>query len=128
MQRSARQAERLLGEMLAQTPKATGAEKGGRSAIDGSRREPSIQHATLEEIGIDKKTSMRSQQLAAAPVAVFEKASIHYDSGGLGLSPSGSCIDAFKTNSSTRSNPSGRLPVLNISAAISVRGAKFPRL
>jgi hypothetical protein len=70
-------AERRLGELLADTPKAKGGEHGGRAKIDGSRSEPSIQTPTLADLGIDKKLSMRSQQLASIPESAFEKAVSH---------------------------------------------------
>jgi hypothetical protein len=60
-------AERLLGEMLAQTPK----NEGGNPNLTSSKSEPV---ATLEEIGVDKKLSMRSQQLASVPIQTFEDA------------------------------------------------------
>jgi len=56
-----------LGELLTVLPKAAGGSVGGRHRIDGSRSEPSITTPTLAEIGIDRKTSMVAQQLAALP-------------------------------------------------------------
>jgi hypothetical protein len=64
-------AERLLGEMLAQTPKNPGSRTGGTG---GSIKEPPVNVPTLEEIGVDKKLSMRSQQLASVPIQTFEDA------------------------------------------------------
>ena len=57
-----------LGDLLKEMPKAQGGQKGGRGRkIDGSRREPSISPPSLRELGIDKRTSMLAQQLAALP-------------------------------------------------------------
>lgn len=47
-------AERSLGEMMAQQPKASGGEHGGRKPKDGIRKNPSNAKATLKEAGIDK--------------------------------------------------------------------------
>jgi len=65
-------AERRLGEMLAETPKATGGEHGGRVRIDGARKVPSNPTSTLADIGITKKLSARSQKLAAISAKEFE--------------------------------------------------------
>ena len=59
------QAERRLGVMLRAMPK----NEGGRPAKTGSAVEPVT---TIASLGIDKKTSMRAQQLAALPTAKFE--------------------------------------------------------
>jgi N6-adenosine-specific RNA methylase IME4 len=56
-----------LGELLTEMPKATGAQYGGRRPIDGVRAEPSIQHPTYAELGLEKKTAAIAQQLAALP-------------------------------------------------------------
>ncbi len=54
-----------LGELLKQTPKAKGTDRGGRSSkLDGSRVVPSNSPPTLAEMGIDKKTSSLAQRLA----------------------------------------------------------------
>jgi hypothetical protein len=55
----------LMGEFLQTAPKASGGEHGGRSRIDGSRKEPSIPTPTLASLGIDKKESADAQALAA---------------------------------------------------------------
>jgi hypothetical protein len=54
----------LMGELLKETEKATGGERGGRAAKDGSRKEPSFAAPTLAEVGISKKESMQAQALA----------------------------------------------------------------
>jgi hypothetical protein len=59
-----------LGELLRDTPKATGGEHGGRAKVDGSRKEPSSPTPTLADLGLDKKTSMIAQQLAVMPKEV----------------------------------------------------------
>ena len=51
-----------LGDLLKETPKATGGEHGGKTKIDGSRKEPSNPTPTLADLGLDKKTSMIAQQ------------------------------------------------------------------
>lgn len=61
------QAERRLGEMLRDMPKATGTAGMGRPSLGGSTSEPPKTEMTLAEIGIDKKVSMRAQRLAALP-------------------------------------------------------------
>lgn len=59
-------AERKLGEIIRDTPKATGAAGIGKSdsAVPEKYR---TQPPTLAKLGIDKKTSSRAQQLAALP-------------------------------------------------------------
>lgn len=65
-------AERRLGELLRDSPKATGGEYGGKTKIDGSRKELSNPTPTLADIGIDKKLSSKAQKLAAVPEKEFE--------------------------------------------------------
>ena len=65
-------AERRLGQLLAESPKATGGQHGGKAALDGSRREPSNKTPTLFEMGIDKKLSARSQKIAKIEDGDFE--------------------------------------------------------
>lgn len=59
-------AMRTLGEMLVELDLSA----GGRPSKTGSKLEPVS--ATLTEIGIDKKLSMRAQSLARVPQQVFE--------------------------------------------------------
>ena len=66
-------AERRLGEMLKEQPKATGGQHGGKTSLDGSRKEPSNKQPTLDDLGIDKKLSSRAKQLADIPEDVFEQ-------------------------------------------------------
>ena len=69
-------AERRLGELLKEMPKAKGgAEKGvGRRGKQcGSVSEPHSTTPTLADQGIDKKLSSRAQKLAAIPEKTFEK-------------------------------------------------------
>lgn len=61
-------AERRLGEILRDTPKNTGAQGIGKSAVPTENRTP-----TLSDLGIDKKLSSRAQRLAAVPVEEFEE-------------------------------------------------------
>lgn len=60
-------AERLLGEMLAQTPKNSGARGVGKSGVP--QKNP-----TFKAAGVSKKQSARSQKLAKIPAPVFEHA------------------------------------------------------
>lgn len=60
-------AEIKLGEILKETPKATGGERGGRASLDGTREEPSNPPPTLAELGISKKLSSEAQRLADLP-------------------------------------------------------------
>ena len=57
-----------LGAMLKAAPKNTGAKGIGKSAVHIENRTP-----TLEDIGIDKKTSAMAQKLASLPQAEFEQ-------------------------------------------------------
>ncbi len=66
-------AERKAGEMLAQMPKATGADYGGRTSLDGNRELPSNPPPTLTELGIEKMQSSRWQMVASVPEDVFEE-------------------------------------------------------
>lgn len=60
------QAERRLGEILRDMPKAQA------RFSEGNKNEPSSNDApTLADIGIDKRTSSRAQKLAALPAKVF---------------------------------------------------------
>jgi hypothetical protein len=60
------------GELLAQMPKASGGEHGGKTKIDGSRSQPSNPTPTLEHLGITKTQSAKWQKLAALPEEKFE--------------------------------------------------------
>jgi N6-adenosine-specific RNA methylase IME4 len=63
-------AERLLGEILAKTPKNKGA---NGSRITGSKKEPVMDATpTLADDGLDKKTSSRAQLIAKMPAIDFE--------------------------------------------------------
>lgn len=61
------EALRQLGEYLAAAPKSTGAAGIGTSAVPDRNHTP-----TLAEQGIDKKTSMTAQRLAALPPEKFQ--------------------------------------------------------
>lgn len=65
-------AERRLGEMLREQKETIGT-AAGRPAINSSALEQ-IKPPTLADVGIDRKLSMRSQQLAAMPEQHFEAA------------------------------------------------------
>lgn len=63
-------AERRLGEMLRDMPKAGGCGIAGPGRGNGVPIEnPVLSAPTLAEIGIDKKVSMRAQRLAALLVS-----------------------------------------------------------
>jgi hypothetical protein len=71
-------AERHLGELIAAQKKHTGlargAAAGGRKAGPrGTYTEPRDTAPKLSELGVDKKLSSSSQQLAAIPPAAFEE-------------------------------------------------------
>jgi hypothetical protein len=62
-----------LGELLAQMPKATGTrgqvQSGMRGSTGSSASKPPVTSAsTLADLGLDRKTAMVAQQLAALPV------------------------------------------------------------
>jgi hypothetical protein len=65
-------AERRLGEMLREQKETVGMNSG--QLLRGSVSEPRESIPTLADVGIDKKLSMRSQQLAAMPSEHFEAA------------------------------------------------------
>jgi DNA N-6-adenine-methyltransferase (Dam) len=65
-------AERRAGEILAETPKASGGEYGGKPKIDGVRAQPSNPTPTLEDLGVTKTQSSKWQRLAALPEEKFE--------------------------------------------------------
>ena len=60
-------AERKLGEILRNTPKAT----GGRPPIKTNAESVSVSQATLAEIGITPKSSAHAQKVAALPDESF---------------------------------------------------------
>jgi site-specific DNA-methyltransferase (adenine-specific)/modification methylase len=66
-------AERRLGELLKETPKAKGIQLNGRDAFGGTRVKPPRAEATLADHGISKRLSCVSQRLAAIPAEVFEE-------------------------------------------------------
>lgn len=66
-------AERRAGELLAEMPKASGADYGGKPSIDGNRLLPSNPPPTLADLGISKMQSSRYQTLASIPEDIFEE-------------------------------------------------------
>lgn len=67
-------AERKLGEILAAMPKAKGTAGTGRPDLGGNKKEPPKSDvSTLADLGIDKRLSARSQQLARLPEREFEE-------------------------------------------------------
>lgn len=71
----ARRAERRLGELLREMPKAKGATAaaGPGRGKRGSVQEPRFDAPTLADRGIDKKDSMRWQAIASVPEKTFEQ-------------------------------------------------------
>jgi N6-adenosine-specific RNA methylase IME4 len=67
------EAERKMGELLKETERAIGTDKGGRKGLDGSRALPSNAPPTLAELGISKKESSNAQFLAGLPEEAFDK-------------------------------------------------------
>jgi 16S rRNA G966 N2-methylase RsmD len=68
-------AERRLGEMLKIAPKQHGARSRKGGGTRGSKKELQVQATpTLSSVGITKKESSRSQELAEVPEAEFEAA------------------------------------------------------
>lgn len=65
-------AERRLGQLTKDLPKASGAEYGGRTTIDGRRSGPSNPTPTLASRGIDKRDASKWQAIAAIPEERFE--------------------------------------------------------
>ena len=67
--------ERRLGELLSSAPKARGTRgqlRGRKSSGDSVVESPENKSATLKELGITPKLSMRSQRVAAVPVEKFD--------------------------------------------------------
>jgi len=64
----ATRAERRLGEILRDTPKATG---GQPYQSTGAAKEP-VETPTLEEMGIDKKLSSHAQKVAPPLIAMTQ--------------------------------------------------------
>lgn len=88
-------AERKLGEMLIANPTATGGDYGGKpKTIDGSRKVPSNPPPTLADVGISKKLSSQSKELAKASDDVFEEA----------LDPSGDELNRNKVLKDLKTN------------------------
>lgn len=67
-------AERRLGEMLREQKETVGMQAGSRGVGKKVEFQVGTPLPTLAEVGIDKKLSMRSQQLAAMPEQHFEAA------------------------------------------------------
>ena len=65
-------AERRAGEILDETPKASGGEYGGKPKTDGSRAQPSNPTPTLADLGVTKTESSRWQRLARLDDDAFE--------------------------------------------------------
>jgi N6-adenosine-specific RNA methylase IME4 len=65
------EALRQLGRMLKETPRNTGVRMAGKD-IGGTKWEPPMNTPTLEEMGLDKRTSKLAQDIAALPEEQFE--------------------------------------------------------
>lgn len=66
------EAERKMGEMLKDTERAVGTDKGGKPSLDGRRELPSNPPPTLFELGLTKRESSEAQFLASLPNEEFE--------------------------------------------------------
>ena len=69
----ARQAEIRMGEILAETERAVGTDKGGRQYIDSNMPLPSNAPPTLADLGLTKRESSQAQMLANAPEDLQEE-------------------------------------------------------
>lgn len=68
------EALRKLGEMLADSPKATGVRMAGSDGLGGTKVEPPRnQGLTLADLGLTKKESAVAQKLAALPASEFQQ-------------------------------------------------------
>lgn len=65
------EAEKKMGEMLAQTARSKGGDRAGRKKIGGSRTLPPNPPPTLDELKITKRESAEAQKLAALPEERF---------------------------------------------------------
>ncbi|MCX5653384.1 MAG: hypothetical protein NTY65_01865 [Planctomycetota bacterium] len=67
-------AERKMGEMLAQTPRAKGARAGGKKESSrGHYMQPRDNTPTLSALGISKRESAEAQKLADLPEPEFQE-------------------------------------------------------
>ena len=90
-----------LGAMLKAAPKNTGAKGIGKSAVHIENRTP-----TLEDIGIDKKTSAMAQKLASLPQAEFEQVRDGHQSIAKAIAK----VEADKQNPKTAPKPAPAQP------------------
>jgi len=68
------EAERRMGELLAETERAKGTAGAGRPKIGSNRTiPPNSQSPTLAELGVSKRESAEAQMLAEIPRAEFDK-------------------------------------------------------
>jgi hypothetical protein len=84
-------AERRMGEMLAEAPKNRGTAGAGRPSLGAAQVEvPKDTAPTYHQVGIDYKTASRAQQLAHMPAELFEqvKTGAKGAGAGAGISPS----------------------------------------
>lgn len=70
-------AERRIGELMKAQKEtvgmATGGDRGGKKALDGSRKNPANTPITLAEVGIDKGLADRARKYAAVPDDEWEQ-------------------------------------------------------
>ncbi len=66
------EAERKMGQLLRETERAVGTDKGGRQYVDSNHTLPSNAPPTLSELGLTKRDSSDAQALAALPDEQFE--------------------------------------------------------
>lgn len=66
------EAERKMGQLLAETERAVGTDKGGRQYADSNQPLPSNAPPTLAELGLTKRDSAEAQKLADLPQETFD--------------------------------------------------------
>jgi N6-adenosine-specific RNA methylase IME4 len=71
--RATRRLDELIKAQKETVGLATGGEHGGRTRIDGSRRNPSNARPTLAEAGVDKNLAHQARVLGAMPEEAFER-------------------------------------------------------
>ena len=67
------EAERKMGQMLKDTDRAVGTDKGGRQYVDGNRPLPSNTPPTIADLGLTKNESAKAQKLADIPQEKFDE-------------------------------------------------------
>ena len=97
------EAMRRLGELLAETPKNSGAQGIGKSVVPKENHTP-----TLADLGVDKKISSLSQQLARMPKKEFEQVR----DGIVGMAEAFRQVRREKLNKDIRELPKDKFTVI----------------